>query len=72
VVPGPPFAFGAILVIMAFMVAIFIPENPHSSVFSKKKSSKLTESFNPGAGMFPLTFNTFVMVSTFLNCFTFN
>lgn len=50
VVPGPPFAFGAILVIMAFMVAIFIPENPHSSVFSKKKSSKLSESFNPGKG----------------------
>ncbi|ELU06448.1 hypothetical protein CAPTEDRAFT_182946 [Capitella teleta] len=28
VMPGPPFAFGAILVILALLVAIFIPENP--------------------------------------------
>lgn len=30
--PGPPFAFGAILVILALMVAIFIPDSesrPH-------------------------------------------
>ena len=26
--PGPPFAFGAILVILALLVAIFIPEAP--------------------------------------------
>ena len=50
-VPGPPFAFGAILVIMAFLVAIFIPENPHSSsIAGRKKSAKLNESFNNGTG----------------------
>ncbi|XP_013398592.1 hippocampus abundant transcript 1 protein isoform X2 [Lingula anatina] len=32
VVPGPPFAFGAILVILALLVAIFIPENPHTNL----------------------------------------
>jgi len=32
--PGPPFAFGAILVILALIVALFIPENPHASVKS--------------------------------------
>jgi len=32
--PGPPFAFGAILVILALIVALFIPENPHSYVKS--------------------------------------
>ncbi|CAG2225080.1 Hippocampus abundant transcript 1 protein,Hippocampus abundant transcript-like protein 1 [Mytilus edulis] len=50
-VPGPPFAFGAILVIMAFLVAIFIPEDPHSSsIAGRKKSAKLNESFNNGSG----------------------
>ena len=28
--PGPPFAFGAVLVILALLVAIFIPESPGS------------------------------------------
>jgi len=32
--PGPPFAFGAILVILALIVALFIPENPHAHVKS--------------------------------------
>lgn len=32
--PGPPFAFGAILVILALIVALFIPENPHTVVKS--------------------------------------
>ena len=27
IVPGPPFVFGALLMILAFMVAAFIPEN---------------------------------------------
>jgi hypothetical protein len=27
--PGPPFAFGAILVILALLVAVFIPD-PHN------------------------------------------
>ncbi|THD22618.1 hypothetical protein D915_006634 [Fasciola hepatica] len=30
--PGPPFAFGAILVLLAILVAWFIPENPKSTV----------------------------------------
>lgn len=34
VIPGPPFAFGMVLVIMALIVAAFIPENP-SSTFRK-------------------------------------
>ncbi|CAH1772781.1 unnamed protein product [Owenia fusiformis] len=29
IIPGPPFAFGAVLVMLALLVAIFIPENPH-------------------------------------------
>ncbi|XP_025111607.1 hippocampus abundant transcript 1 protein-like isoform X1 [Pomacea canaliculata] len=41
-IPGPPFAFGAILVIMALMVAAFIPESPHSS-FRKLNSSASIE-----------------------------
>lgn len=32
IVPGPPFAFGAVLVILALLVAIFIPENPRASL----------------------------------------
>ncbi|XP_055885283.1 hippocampus abundant transcript 1 protein-like isoform X1 [Biomphalaria glabrata] len=37
VVPGPPFAFGAVLVIMALLVAAFMPENPHAGVNKKPK-----------------------------------
>ncbi|XP_059159087.1 hippocampus abundant transcript 1 protein-like isoform X2 [Physella acuta] len=37
VVPGPPFAFGAVLVIMALLVAAFMPENPHSAAAKKQK-----------------------------------
>ena len=29
IMPGPPFAFGAILVILALLVSIFIPERPY-------------------------------------------
>lgn len=32
--PGPPFTFGAVLVILALIVALFIPENPHAIVKS--------------------------------------
>ncbi|XP_041358023.1 hippocampus abundant transcript 1 protein-like [Gigantopelta aegis] len=35
IVPGPPFAFGAVLVILALLVAVFIPPNPHSSLNAK-------------------------------------
>lgn len=36
-VPGPPFAFGAVLVIMALLVAVFMPDNPHCGVAKKQK-----------------------------------
>ncbi|KAK3763628.1 hypothetical protein RRG08_057048 [Elysia crispata] len=51
VVPGPPFAFGAVLVIMALLVAAFMPENPHNA--SAKKQKVLTAQFElqeEGAG----------------------
>lgn len=35
IVPGPPFAFGAVLVIMALLVAAFMPESPHTIKKSK-------------------------------------
>lgn len=31
IMPGPPFAFGAILVILAILVAVFIPDSPHQN-----------------------------------------
>lgn len=37
VVPGPPFAFGAVLVIMALLVAAFMPSNPHGNISKKQK-----------------------------------
>ncbi|KAH9498467.1 Hippocampus abundant transcript-like protein 1 [Bulinus truncatus] len=37
VVPGPPFAFGAVLVIMALLVAAFMPDSPHAGVAKKQK-----------------------------------
>ena len=40
--PGPPFAFGAILVILALIVAMFIPENPHMHVKSPSIAPRRT------------------------------
>ncbi|KAL3313461.1 Hippocampus abundant transcript 1 protein [Cichlidogyrus casuarinus] len=31
-IPGPPFAFGSLIVILATLVAFFIPKNPHQQV----------------------------------------
>ena len=31
--PGPPFVFGAMLVILAILVAAFIPDNPAPGLF---------------------------------------
>jgi len=42
IMPGPPFAFGAILVILALIVALFIPENPHAHVKSPSMGSRRT------------------------------
>lgn len=44
VAPGPPFVFGAFMVVIAIMVAIFIPEEPADQIRrpsgeKKKKSS---------------------------------
>ena len=35
IVPGPPFVFGALLVILALMVAAFIPDNLGKTTFLK-------------------------------------
>lgn len=45
IMPGPPFVFGAILVILSLMVALFIPDNPHSMVKSptSRRSFQLVE-----------------------------
>uniref|UniRef100_A0A1I8FYS5 MFS domain-containing protein n=1 Tax=Macrostomum lignano TaxID=282301 RepID=A0A1I8FYS5_9PLAT len=32
IMPGPPFAFGAVLVLLAILVSVLIPDNPHSSI----------------------------------------
>ncbi|KAK3583223.1 hypothetical protein CHS0354_015391 [Potamilus streckersoni] len=37
VIPGPPFAFGTMLVIIALLVAVNIPSNPHNSNKTGKK-----------------------------------
>lgn len=39
IVPGPPFVFGALLVILALMVAAFIPENLSSGNNSRNENS---------------------------------
>lgn len=38
--PGPPFAFGAILVIMALVVALFIPDNYNRNSGSKSPTRR--------------------------------
>ncbi|XP_076462533.1 hippocampus abundant transcript 1 protein-like [Babylonia areolata] len=43
IVPGPPFAFGAVLVIMALLVAAFIPSSPTSFSFRKHGPSLALE-----------------------------
>ena len=40
-VPGPPFAFGAVLVILALIVAAFIPEHPSASFRKLNSASSL-------------------------------
>lgn len=39
-IPGPPFVFGALLVILALLVAAFIPEAPTPSLASKPSSRR--------------------------------
>jgi len=45
VIPGPPFVFGSVLVILALLVALFIPESPknYASPSGSRKSSKDAE-----------------------------
>ena len=45
IVPGPPFAFGAVLVIMALLVAVFIPENPKKHRSDKGEKSAAADPF---------------------------
>ncbi len=52
--PGPPFAFGAILVILALMVAIFIPNDsytPGAKSPTRRTPPTPTEMFPKEAGM---------------------
>ena len=51
-VPGPPFAFGAVLVIMALIVAAFIPEHPSSTFRKLNPSSVLEMKKDPGETRF--------------------
>ncbi|XP_064624362.1 hippocampus abundant transcript 1 protein-like isoform X2 [Lineus longissimus] len=37
IMPGPPFAFGAVLVLLALLVAIMIPSNPHVNLKAPSK-----------------------------------
>lgn len=48
-IPGPPFAFGVVLVIMALIVAAFIPENPSSSFRKLAPSLSLDMKKDPGS-----------------------
>jgi len=45
VIPGPPFVFGSVLVILALLVALFIPESPknYASPAGSRKGSKDVE-----------------------------
>lgn len=45
VIPGPPFVFGSVLVILALLVALFIPESPknYASPSGSRKNSKDVE-----------------------------
>ncbi|KAL8586789.1 Hippocampus abundant transcript 1 protein [Nucella lapillus] len=49
IVPGPPFAFGAVLVIMALLVAAFIPSNPSPSTRKLSPSLALEAKKEPGS-----------------------
>ena len=54
--PGPPFAFGSVLVIIALLVSLFIPDNPHQHTSSKSPTrhntlSKPAENIQMEAGM---------------------
>ncbi|XP_049753143.1 hippocampus abundant transcript-like protein 1 isoform X1 [Elephas maximus indicus] len=46
VIPGPPFLFGACIVLMSFVVALFIPEYSKASVIHKHSSSGISGSLN--------------------------
>ena len=44
IIPGPPFAFGTVLVIIAMLVAINIPDNPHAKKPLSKSALQLHQS----------------------------
>ncbi|XP_075061854.1 hippocampus abundant transcript 1 protein-like [Mixophyes fleayi] len=47
VIPGPPFLFGAVAVLLAFMVALFIPEHSSHSMKNICGGGKHSNSSNP-------------------------
>ncbi|XP_076440263.1 hippocampus abundant transcript 1 protein-like isoform X2 [Babylonia areolata] len=48
-IPGPPFAFGMVLVIMALIVAAFIPDTPSSTFKKSAPSLSLDMKKDPGS-----------------------
>jgi hypothetical protein len=44
IIPGPPFAFGTVLVIIAMLVAINIPDNPHAKKPMSKSALQIHQS----------------------------
>ncbi|XP_076020176.1 hippocampus abundant transcript 1 protein-like [Genypterus blacodes] len=46
-IPGPPFLLGACTVVVAFLVALFIPEKPSSSASSSSSQLSISDKPNP-------------------------
>ncbi|KAF5401201.1 hypothetical protein PHET_05285 [Paragonimus heterotremus] len=55
-IPGPPFAFGALLVLLAIFVSWFIPENPKATITTLPPTSS---SLNDGASVGPVVVKSY-------------
>ncbi|KAF7257211.1 hypothetical protein EG68_05837 [Paragonimus skrjabini miyazakii] len=55
-IPGPPFAFGALLVLLAIFVSWFIPENPKATITTIPLTSS---SLNDGASVGPVVVKSY-------------
>ncbi|KAF6780053.1 hypothetical protein AHF37_00414 [Paragonimus kellicotti] len=55
-IPGPPFAFGALLVLLAIFVSWFIPENPKATITTLPPTSS---SLNDGANVGPVVVKSY-------------
>ncbi|XP_074642139.1 hippocampus abundant transcript 1 protein-like [Tubulanus polymorphus] len=54
IMPGPPFAFGSVLVFLALLIATMIPQNPHANMKSTSRRGSVTTSidkFNRDTGL---------------------